>query len=84
MYKRVFNYCQKGVLSLPIRVSLVDLRAYKAYTLVGPPALRLALDPLAFCSLTTDYISPFFKNFGIRLIIGRKLISVTQKILWKN
>ena len=26
-------------------VSLVDLRAYKAYTLVGPSALQLVLDP---------------------------------------
>ena len=33
-----FNY-QEG--------SLVDHQAYKPYTLVGPPALRLVLDPLA-------------------------------------
>ena len=37
--KRVFFLCQEG--------SLVDHWAYKPYTLVGPPALWLVLDPLA-------------------------------------
>ena len=37
--KQVFFYHQVG--------SLVDHRASKPYTLVGPPALRLVLDPLA-------------------------------------
>ena len=37
--KRVFFYYQEG--------SLGDHRAYKPYTLLGPPALRLVLDPLA-------------------------------------
>ena len=36
--KQVFFHYQDG--------SLVDHRAYKPYTLVGPPALRLVLDPL--------------------------------------
>ena len=35
----VFFLYQKG--------SFVDHQAYKPYTLVGPPALRLVLDPLA-------------------------------------
>ena len=37
--KQVFFHYQEG--------SLVDRRAYKPYTLVGPPALGLILDPLA-------------------------------------
>ena len=37
--KQVFFHYQKG--------SLVDHRASKPYTLVGSPALRLVLDPLA-------------------------------------
>ena len=37
--KQVFFHYQVG--------SLADLRASKPYTLVGPPALRLVLDPLA-------------------------------------
>ena len=37
--KQVFFLCQEG--------SLGDPRAYKPYTLVGLPALRLVLDPLA-------------------------------------
>ena len=37
--KQVFIHYQEG--------SLVDHQAYKPYTLVGPPALRLVLDPLA-------------------------------------
>ena len=37
--KQVFLHYQEG--------SLVDHQAYKPYTLVGPPALRLVLDPLA-------------------------------------
>ena len=36
---QVFFYYQEGI--------LVDHRAYKPYTLVGPPALWLVLDPLA-------------------------------------
>ena len=36
--------------------SLVIIRAYWTYTLVGPPALRLAYDPLAVYSSRTDYI----------------------------
>ena len=43
--KRVFNYCQTIVLSLPTVGSLVDLRAYKPYTLVGPPVWRPVLTP---------------------------------------
>ena len=37
--------------------SLVDTRAYKPYTLAGPPALRLVLDPLAAYTSTADYTS---------------------------
>ena len=37
--KQVFFLCQEG--------SLVDHRAYKPYTFVGPPALWLVLDLLA-------------------------------------
>ena len=37
--KHVFFHNQEG--------SLVDHQAYKPYTLVGPPALQLVLDPLA-------------------------------------
>ena len=33
----MFFLCQEG--------SLVDYQAYKPYTLVGPPALQLVLDP---------------------------------------
>ena len=37
--KQVFFHYKEG--------SLVDHRAYKPYTLVGPPAFRLGLDTLA-------------------------------------
>ena len=37
--KQVYFHYQEG--------SLVDHQAYKLYTLVGPPALRLLQDPLA-------------------------------------
>ena len=37
--KQVFIHYQEG--------SLVDHQAYKPYTLVGPQALRLVLDPIA-------------------------------------
>ena len=37
--KQVFFIYQEG--------HLVDRRAYKPYSLVGPPALRLVIDPLA-------------------------------------
>ena len=46
--KQVFFHYKVG--------SLVDQRAYKPYTLVGPPALPLVLAPLSVYSLTTDYI----------------------------
>ena len=41
--KQVFFHCQEG--------SLVDHRAYKPYTLLGHPALRLVLDPQAIIFL---------------------------------
>ena len=41
----MFNYCQTSVLSLPTEGSLVDLRAYKPYTLVGPPSLMTGTSP---------------------------------------
>ena len=55
--KRVFYYCQTSVLSYTTEGSLVDTRAYKPYTLVGPPVRRLVLDPLAVDTSTTVYIS---------------------------
>ena len=39
------NYSQTSVLSLSTVGSLVDHRAYKPYTLVGPQALRPVLAP---------------------------------------
>ena len=51
MVKQVFFHYQEG--------SLVDHRAYKLYTLVGPPALRLVPDPLAVIFLDNHlYMSP--------------------------
>ena len=37
--KRVLDYCQTSVFSLSTVSSFVDHRAYKPYTLVGPPVL---------------------------------------------
>ena len=47
LIKRVFNYCQTSVLSLSTMGSLVDHRAYKPYTLEGPPVWQPVLAPLA-------------------------------------
>ena len=38
--------------------SLVDHQAYKPYILVGPPALRLVLDPLAVIFLNNGLYMP--------------------------
>ena len=42
--------------------SLVDHRAYKPYTLVGPPVFRPLLAPLAVYSSTTDYVYYCYKD----------------------
>ena len=50
MFSEVFFHYQEG--------NLVDPRAYKPYTLVGPPALRLVLDPLAVIFLDNHLYMP--------------------------
>ena len=57
--KRVFNYCQTSVLSLSTVGSLVDHRAFKPYTLAGPPVLRPVLAPLAAPWKPTIYVTGF-------------------------
>ena len=52
-----FTAGQTSILFLSTVVSLVDLRAYKPYTLVGPPSY----DPLAVYSSTTDYVFIFLR-----------------------
>ena len=47
--------------------SLVDHQAYKPYTLVGPPALQMVLDPIAVIFLDNrlyiyDKLLPFLAN----------------------
>ena len=54
---RVFNYCQTSVLFLYKGATLLIYRAHGPYTLVGPTASRLALDPLVAFTLTTVDIS---------------------------
>ena len=64
----MFFHCQEG--------SLVDHRAYKPYTLVGPPALRLVLDPLAVLFLDNRlYIT--ITTLNIRVMEGMAAIPKT-------
>ena len=83
--KRVFNYCQTSVLSFSTVGSLVDHRAYKPYTLVGPPVRRPVLAPLAFYSSTTDYMCCVFASYSFVINWLLTLNLVNQiKFLWNT
>ena len=56
-FKKVFFHYQEG--------SLVDHRAYKPYTLVGPPALQLVLDPLAVIFLDNRLYMLWFHDLQL-------------------
>ena len=65
--------------------SLVDHRAYKLYTLVGPPALQLVLDPLDVIFLNNClYILMIFYmlNFTLKILVQkcyRSILNIQSK-----
>ena len=63
--------------------SLVDYRAYKPYTPVGPPALRLVLAPIAVYSSTTDYIFTKYTSLTkfLRVLSGNENSKFSQHYL---
>ena len=79
----------QSVLSLSTVGSLVDQRAYKSYTLVGPPVLRPVLAPLAVNSSTTVYIYLVLMCLQFRSCMSREKRILSQNwsrnlIQWPN
>ena len=74
--KQVFFHYQEG--------SIVDHLAYKPYTLVGPPALGLVLDPLAVIFLDNrPYITVEEKYYKRTAIAAQTQAWVPYTLLFR-